>query len=87
MKESINQINLNWQWTKLKAMDVNTSDYIFLARDNVKKLKNEKHYLYIQKKRKEKKGEREAGKIMKEEEKRREKVKRRAQERVEHDMT
>ena len=47
MKESINQINLNWQWTKLKAMDVNTSDYIFLARDNVKKLKNEKHYLYI----------------------------------------
>ena len=65
MKESINQINLNWQWTKLKAMDVNTSDYIFLARDNVKKLKNEKHYLYIQKKRKEKKGEREAGKITK----------------------
>ena len=74
MKESINQIILNWQWTKLKAMDVNTSDYIFLARDNVKKLKNEKHYLYIysererekrEKKRKEKKGEREAGKISK----------------------
>ena len=48
MKETINQINVNWQWTKIKAMEnVDTSDYIFLARDNVKKLKNEKHYAAV----------------------------------------
>ena len=48
MKETINQINVNWQWTKIKAMEnINTSDYIFLARDNVKKIKNEKHYASI----------------------------------------
>ena len=48
MKEMVNQINVNWQWTKIKAMEnVDTGDYIFLARDNVKKLKNEKHYASI----------------------------------------
>ena len=40
MKETVNQINMNWQWTKIKAMqDINIGDYIFLARDNVKKIK------------------------------------------------
>ena len=39
MKETVNQINMNWQWTKIKAMqDINIGDYIFLARDNVKKI-------------------------------------------------
>ena len=48
MKEMVNQINLNWQWTKIKAMqDINIGDYVFLARDNVKKIKNEKHYAAI----------------------------------------
>ena len=48
MKETVNQISVNWQWTKIKAMEnVDIGDYIFLARDNVKKLKNEKHYAAI----------------------------------------
>ena len=48
MKETVNEIDVNWQWTKIKAMEnIDTSDYIFLARDNVKKLKNEKHYAAI----------------------------------------
>ena len=51
MKETINNVNLQWQWTKLKAMeDKNVNDFIFLARDNVQKIKNEKHYLAIEKK-------------------------------------
>ena len=48
MKETINQINVNWQWTKIKAMEnIDTGDYFFIARDNVKQLKNEKHYAAI----------------------------------------
>ena len=31
MKEMVNQINVNWQWTKIKAMNVDTSDYLFIA--------------------------------------------------------
>ena len=45
MKELVNGIDINWFWTKIKAMEnKNTNDYIFLARDNIKKAKNEKHY-------------------------------------------
>ena len=48
MKETINGIEINWCWTKLKAMESkNTNDYMFLARDNIKKIKNEKHYTSI----------------------------------------
>ena len=48
MKETVNQIDLNWQWTKIKAMEnIDINEYIFLARDNTKKIKNEKHYLAI----------------------------------------
>ena len=51
MKETINNVNLQWQWTKIRAMeDKNVNDYIFFARDNVQKLKNEKHYLALEKK-------------------------------------
>ena len=51
MKETINGVELQWQWTKIKAMeDKNVNDYIFFARDNVQKLKNEKHYLAVEKK-------------------------------------
>ena len=48
MKENINGVEINWFWTKIKAMENrNTNDYIFLARDNIKKIKNEKHYTAI----------------------------------------
>ena len=48
MKELVNGIDINWCWTKIKAMEnKNTNDYIFLARDNIKKAKNEKHYTSI----------------------------------------
>ena len=48
MKEIINGVDIIWCWTKIKAMeDKNTNDYFFLARDNIKKVKNEKHYTSI----------------------------------------
>ena len=48
MKELVNGIDINWFWTKIKAIEnKNTNDYIFLARDNIKKTKNEKHYTSI----------------------------------------
>ena len=48
MKENINGVEINWFWTKIKAMEnKNINDYIFLARDNIKKVKNEKHYTAI----------------------------------------
>ena len=48
MKDLVNGVNINWCWTKIKAMEnKNANDYIFLARDNIKKIKNEKHYTSI----------------------------------------
>ena len=48
MKELVNGIYIIWCRTKIKAMEnKNTNDYIFLARDNIKKVKNEKHYTSI----------------------------------------
>ena len=37
MKQIINEMNVTWCWTKIKAMENKSqNDYIFLARDNVK---------------------------------------------------
>lgn len=48
MKSIICNIDVQWHWTKLKAMgNKSSNDYIFLARDNVKKTKDEKHYLAL----------------------------------------
>ena len=48
MKQIINEMNVTWCWTKIKAMENKSqTDYIFLARDNVKKSKNEKQFTAI----------------------------------------